>query len=111
MPLIIHSKVIEKCHQRARPIECRMPGMPSHDGIVTESSFAVQTRPVGTAFWKRNHSVPGVQSRVQYSRGWSARICTPARMMKAMKKKFRKCSNLSQPGKPVVTATDGGIHG
>ena len=46
-----------------------MPGIPSHAGRVTESSLAVQIRPVGTAFWKRNHSVPGVQSRFQYSRG------------------------------------------
>ena len=45
----------------------------------------------GTAFWKRNHSVPGVQSRFQYSRGWSARICTPARTMNVMKNRFRKC--------------------
>ena len=65
MPLIIHSNVTEKCHHRARPIEWRMPGMPSHPGIVTESSLAVQIRPVGTAFWKRNHSVPGVESRFQ----------------------------------------------
>ena len=34
-----------------------------------KSSLEVQTRPSGTGCWKRNHSVPGVQSRVQYSRG------------------------------------------
>jgi len=28
---------------------------------------------VGTPFWNLNHSIPGVQSRFQYSRGWSAR--------------------------------------
>ena len=65
MPLIIQSSVTEKCHQRARPIEWRMPGIPSQEGKVTESSFAVQIRPIGTAVWKRNHSVPGVQSRFQ----------------------------------------------
>ena len=27
------------------------------------------------AFWIRNHSRPGVLWRVQYSRGWSVRIC------------------------------------
>ena len=42
-----------------------MPGMPSHAGSVTASSLAVQMRSSGTAFWKRNHSVPGVQSRRQ----------------------------------------------
>ena len=65
MPFRVHNKLTEKCHQRARPMECRNPGIPNQPGIVTESSFAVQILPVGTAFWNRNHSVPGVQSRFQ----------------------------------------------
>jgi hypothetical protein len=32
-------------------------------------------------------------------------------MMNAMKKKLRKCSHRNQPGKPVVTAADGGMPG
>ena len=39
--------------------------MPSHVGRVTESSLEVHTRPFGTGTWKRNQSVPGVQSRLQ----------------------------------------------
>ncbi len=39
--------------------------MPSQVGKVTESSLAVQMRPFGTGTWKRNQSVPGVQSRPQ----------------------------------------------
>lgn len=77
--------------------------MPSQAGNVTESFFAVQMRPVGTAVWKRNHSVPGVQSRFHYRHGWSARVWTPARMMKAMKNRLRKCSSLNHSGNPVVT--------
>ena len=64
MPFTVQSMLVEKCHQRANPMEWRSPGMPSHFGSVTESSLAVQIRPVGTGRWKRNQSVPGVQSRL-----------------------------------------------
>ena len=84
-------------------MEWRNPGMPSHFGSVTESSLAVQIRPVGTGRWKRNQSVPGVQSRFQYSRGWSARIWIPARMMNIMNSMFRKCCSRSHQGKPEFT--------
>ena len=77
--------------------------MPSHVGSVTESSLAVQIRSFGTGTWKRNQSVPGVQSRPQYSRGWSARICRPDRMMNSMKNMFRKCCSCSHQGKPEST--------
>jgi len=112
MPLIIHNRPKEKCHQRASPMEWRTPGMPSHPGSVTASSFEVHNLPVGTAFWKRNHSVPGVQSRFQYRRGWSASTWTPERAMNSMNNRFKKCCTRSQRGKPAVTTSwDDGMPG
>src|SRR5215468_4397917 len=64
-PLITHSMLTEKCHQRASPMEWRRPGMPSQPGSVTASSLAVHMRYAGTGCENRSHSVPGVQSRFQ----------------------------------------------
>ena len=51
--------------------------------------------------------MPGVQSRFQYNRGWSARTWIPARMMNAMKRRFRKCCTRSHAGKPALTVSSG----
>jgi integrase len=67
-----------------------------------ESCLAVHSGSAGTRFWIRNQSRPGVECRVQYSRGWSDRICTPARMMKTRKNRLRKCCHRAQAGKPLV---------
>src|SRR5262249_44837601 len=64
-PLMTHSRLTEKCHQRASPMEWRRPGMPSQPGSVTASSFAVHMRYAGTGCENRSHSVPGVQLRFQ----------------------------------------------
>ena len=90
-----------RCHQRASPIECRMPGSPICPGRLIESCFAVHSGSSGTGCWTRNQSLPGVLCRVQYSRGWSLRICTPDRMMKIMKNRLRKCCTPTQPGSPA----------
>src|SRR5688572_29296354 len=81
-------------------MECRRPGRPICPGKLTESCFAVHDASVGTSFWKRNHSLPGVLCRVQYSRGWSARICIPDRMMKIIRNMLKKCCTPTQPGMP-----------
>jgi hypothetical protein len=47
MPLIVHGRLTEKCHQRARPMEWRRPGMPRQPGSVTQSSLVVQMRSEG----------------------------------------------------------------
>lgn len=54
-----------RCHQRANPIEWRIPGSPTWLGRVIESCFAVHRGSVGTGFWNRNQSRPGVLWRVQ----------------------------------------------
>jgi hypothetical protein len=76
----------------------------SKDKPLTSAHLAPpQAASVQHAGWKRNHSVPGVQSRFHYSRGWSARIWMPARMMNIMKNMFRKCCARSHHGKPEST--------
>jgi hypothetical protein len=52
----------------------------------------------------RNQSRPGVECRVQYSRGWSERIWMPERMMKISAKRLKKCCHRAQTGKPVVVS-------
>jgi len=66
--------------------------------------LAVQSGSVGTGFWIRNQSRPGVECRVQYNRGWSERIWRPERMMKIRKNRLRKCCHRAQTGKPVVAS-------
>ncbi len=80
-----HRVSMLRCHQRASPIECRIPGRPICPGRLMESCFAVHSGSAGTGFWMRNQSLPGVLCRVQYNRGWSLRICTADRMMKIIK--------------------------
>ena len=65
-----------------------------------ESFFAVHSGSAGTGFWMRNQSRPGVLCRVQYSRGWSLRICTPERMMKISRNRLKKCCTPTQIGNP-----------
>jgi hypothetical protein len=50
-------------------MECRIPGRPTCPGKLMESCFVVHNGSVGTGFWTRNQSLPGVLCRVQYSRG------------------------------------------
>jgi hypothetical protein len=104
---------VPRCHHRASPIECRSPGSPTCLGRVTESCLAVQSGSFGTGSWKRNHSLPGVLCRVQYSRGWSARTWIPDRMMKTSSSKFRKCSTSTHTGSPcwVRAAAEGMVPG
>src|SRR6185312_6599039 len=52
----------------------------------------------GTAFCIRSHSFSGVEWRVQYRKGWSARICAPARTMNVRNSRLRKCWARSQTG-------------
>jgi hypothetical protein len=66
-----------------------------------ESCFAVHNGSAGTGFCTRNQSLPGVLCRVQYSRGWSLRICIPDRMMKINKNRLKKCCTPTQTGKPA----------
>jgi len=66
-----------------------------------ESCFAVHSGSAGTGFWIRNQALPGVLCRVQYSRGWSDRICTPDRMMKIIMNRLRKCCAPTHSGRPA----------
>jgi hypothetical protein len=84
-------------------MECRRPGRPTCPGKLTESCFAVHGPSVGTSFWKRNQSLPGVLCRVQYSRGWSLRICSPDRRMKIIRNRLKKCCTPTQTGKPAFS--------
>jgi len=95
--------LVPRCHHRARPIECRIPGKPTCPGKLIESFFAVHKGSTGTGFWIRNHSRPGVLCRVQYSRGWSVRICTPDRMMKTIRNRLRKCCAPNHAGRVDVS--------
>jgi hypothetical protein len=70
--------------------------------------LAVHSGSAGTGFWARNHSLPGVLCRVQYSRGWSERICTPDRMMKIIKRRLRKCIAPTQIGRPALRSAPAG---
>src|SRR5680860_1439709 len=88
-----------RCHQRARPIEWRIPGRPTCPGRVTESCFRPQ-RVVGTSFWNRNQSLHGVPCRVQYSRAWAVMIWTPDRMMNVIRNRLKKCCQPTQAGMP-----------
>ena len=81
-------------------MECRIPGRPTCPGKLIESCFAVHNGSAGTGFWMRNQSLPGVLCRVQYSRGWSLRICTPDRMMKINRNRLKKCCTPTQIGSP-----------
>jgi hypothetical protein len=65
MPLASHRVSIPKCHQRASPIEWRLPGRPTPSGRVSESFFAVYSGSVGTGFCIRNQSLPGVECLVR----------------------------------------------
>ena len=67
-----------------------------------ESFFAVHSGSVGTGFWMRNQSLPGVECRVQYSRGWSERIWIPERMMKIIRNRLKKCAHPTHAGKPAL---------
>jgi hypothetical protein len=60
-PFRSHTMSVPRCHQRASPIEWRMPGSPTCPGSVIESCFAVQSGSSGTGFWMRNQSLPGVE--------------------------------------------------
>ena len=111
-PLTSHNRSKLKCHQRARPTEWRNPGIPSHLGNATESSFAVHTwvasagswRSAGTGPRMRNHSRPGLLPESRLRRGWSARICNPARMMNIMNNRLKKCCQRSHHGNPPSTS-------
>ena len=81
-------------------MECRSPGRPTCRGRLIESCFAVHNGSLGTGFWKRNQSLPGVLCLVQYSRGWSLRICSPDRMMKINRNRLKKCWIPTQTGNP-----------
>lgn len=97
-----------RCHQRASPIECRRPGNPMESGSVIESSLAVYSGSVGTGFWTLNQSLPGVECRVQYSRGWSAMIVTPERMIGMSNSMFKKCCQPTHGGKPAPSSAPAG---
>ena len=100
MPLASHRVSVPRCHQRASPIECRRPGRPTWPGRLIESFLAVHSGSAGTGFWIRNQSRPGVLCRVQYSRGWSVRICSPERMMNTSRNRLKKCCTPTQIGSP-----------
>ena len=103
-PLSNHSTSTPRCHHRASPMEWRIPGSPTWPGSLTESCLAVHSGSGGTGFWHRSQSLPGVAFRVQYSRGWSQRICSPDRMMKVIKNRLKKCCHRNQAGKPAAAA-------
>ncbi len=108
-PLASQSMSIPRCHQRARPIEWRRPGSPKCFGRLTESCLAVHSGSSGTGFWMRNQSRPGVECRVQYSRGWSARIWMPERMIKTMNNAIAKCCRSTHHGIPGWARADGEV--
>ena len=85
--------------------------MPIQPGTLTESCLAVHSGSAGTSFWKRNHSRPGVECRVQYSRWWSARIWTADRMMKVIRNRLRKCCQPTQAGMPSWSLGGGMVPG
>jgi hypothetical protein len=99
-PLASHSMSVPRCHHRASPIEWRRPGRPRCLGRVTESCLAVQFGSSGTGRWNRNQSLPGVLCLVQYSRGWSARIWIPERMMNTISSRLRKWVTSTHTGRP-----------
>ena len=47
MPLSSHSTSMPRCHQRARPMEWRIPGRPTWPGRLIESCFAVHSGSAG----------------------------------------------------------------
>jgi hypothetical protein len=96
-----------RCHQRASPIECRRPGRPSCPGRVTESCRAVHIGSSGTGRWNRNQSFPGVLCLIQYSRGWSARIWIPERMMNTISSRLRKWVTSTNTGRPGASRDAG----
>ena len=88
-----------------------MPGRPTCPGRLTESCLAVHSGSSGTSFWNRNQSLPGVECRVQYSRGWSVMIWTPERMMKVSRNRLKKCCQPTQPGMPSWPLGGGTVPG
>ena len=100
-----------KCQWRATPIVCRPPGSPNNGLSMIASSLAVHTRVLGTGPRNRSHSESGVQWILRYSRGWSARICQPARMIPTIKKKFTRCVTMIQTGTPGLKCGVDCTHG
>ena len=100
IPLITNRMSKMKCQWRATPIVCRPPGIPNNGLSMIASSLAVHTRFLGIGPRNRSHSESGVQSIFWYSRGWSARICQPARRIITMRKKFSACVTMIHTGTP-----------